>query len=431
MMPHLAISLLLIAILAAGGCGYPVPADHVGVERDNRGLRESLPRPVSQIKGSHRTLDGSADENKRIPDPAPLKLGSPKGVQGTSKERLRNDVRRTIEYYQNAVALTDTPNWARLHTLLLFGESAWAHRTNSTVLARLFPRIVDDAGQKGGPFVLRLGVPVPNRGGQNFNFEQHRDQFLHLLSMGGVPLNAPLRIEGQEFNVLDLLNYSLKESRCTGDVSWTISAYAYYLAPGDRWTNKFGESLTFKDLLGYAVHSPSPSCGGAHRLFGFARVLAREELRAAPELRELIPQLTAILEDEWEFMRRRQNPDGSLPLTRIMLEQAEKLGLPTDPIRLRDLRLLSNGHTLEWAATVFPPERLNEAWLAKGISRTAEDLKAIVGSDIRPVKDDIRLGGREERYGSAAHAVSGLLRWYAKVSTKKLSSNSVCVCQAA
>jgi hypothetical protein len=162
----------------------------------------------------------------------------------------------------------------------------------------------------------------------------------------------------------------------------------------------------------------SPFCGGCHRLFAFARILSSEKWQNAPELQRSIPKLRAILEQEWLATRLQQSANGDWPLTKVLQEQVAKVGLAPDPSRARDLRLMSGGHTLEWAATVFPAESLQEDWVLRGVANTVRDLNAIVGKTPEPVKDDIRLPGREERYGCATHAISGLSRWTAKVAPK-------------
>lgn len=103
--------------------------------------------------------------------------------------------------------------------------------------------------------------------GEADNAETHRDQCLATFAVLGIPLNEPIHIGHERYSFQDLLkesiaNFTLEQRELT----WTATAYAHYVAPHRSWANRFGNVVTFSELLEHLMGLPleSQSCAGFH-----------------------------------------------------------------------------------------------------------------------------------------------------------------------
>jgi len=200
--------------------------------------------------------------------------------------------------------------WMRWHALLAC-EPGDQSTGPSTAASQLVNGILNASEPAVASLELRNGLPFPKQSGEKTTREHHRDQLLYKLSCVNVPLTYPFVLEGHSFTVSDLFKSSKRESRLTGDVSWSVSAYAWYLTPGEKWTNKFGEELTLAKLVAASIEQESAFCFGTHRLLGLARVLTRPELIADPELKAIRPLIVKSLQAGLDFFCEAQRSDGS------------------------------------------------------------------------------------------------------------------------
>ncbi len=320
------------------------------------------------------------------------------------KRTLKN-VNETLDMVYAQHLPDDMPNWIALHAALMYGAKSYGHRGADANVRLVFLPILNSNTEQNGPFVMRAERPWPRHRGGRFWQEHHRDQFLHILGMAGVPLDAQLIVDGRKFQVRDLLDQSLLEARPDGELAFTVSAYAHYLDVGQRWTNKFGESMSLAIFVGKLMKYFEPTCGGEHRLGGLARVLSRPELRNDPDLAALWPEVERQINSHIVLLQERQWPDGSL----VFPDEMARL-LPADKMPNPDyFDVFCTGHTLEWLTFVLSPNQLRDEWVVRATDRLASAVRSSLKRTIRAIP----VGSDEDhyRFGQFTHAISGLRRW--------------------
>jgi hypothetical protein len=296
-------------------------------------------------------------------------------------------------------------NWLKMHRLLIFGHHAFlsgsAH-TQNVIDGVLHPATA------GGPFVIRSDRPFPRRRGDRFDQEHHRDQFLHLLSMCGVPLDATLAVDQDQYQVRDLLDNSLRESRTTGELAWSVSAFACYLQPGQTWSNKFGEPMSLADLVESMLSKTEGACGGTHQMFAISRILARPELKTDERLASVWPRLEHRVSIAVQRLQARQNPGGDFEIPASL--RARLLERGVTPVRMG---VYYTGHCLEWLVLALPKDQLSEPW----VLRAVEYLVEATAMDFVDAASTPSLREDEERYqyGFQTHANSAMSLWYSRV----------------
>lgn len=209
---------------------------------------------------------------------------------------------------------------------------------------------------------------------------EHRDQLLATLAESGVPLDAILEADGVHRPVRDLLATSLKEFHLgQGEISWTASAYIYYLPPQASWSNRLGERYTFDDLAEEIMGRPfnEESCGGTHLVSTLAKlVIADRELKfLGPGVRRRLDGYLRAVVDE---AVASQAGDGSWPMRWSSKGFLDRPGYFT-PETTDLARVTVTGHLLECfhllPEALKPPRRTAQAaalWINDHLERAGK-----------------------------------------------------------
>jgi hypothetical protein len=250
------------------------------------------------------------------------------------------------------------------------------------------------------------GVDVLNATDADRFFAQgHQDQFVAEMAQWGVPLELEFRIGGVTRQFRDFVRYtklraSIKQKQ---ELGWAILILAEYEGTTLSWTNKYGEALTFEDLIRYEAESPMDAeesvrlgqlplaCGGTHRLFGLSWSLHVHLQRGGKV--EGVWKLVQDKTDHWaRTAKQLQNPDGSFSTNWFTSR-----GNAAD----RGGRLTTTGHTFEWLALALPDEELKAPWM--------EEAARYLATLILEMQHEAVEGG------ALYHAIHGLLIYYARV----------------
>jgi hypothetical protein len=106
--------------------------------------------------------------------------------------------------------------------------------------------------------------------------ESHRDQCLATFADLGLPLNQPIVLDKEICTLNDLVSESIANFRSDQhELTWTAIAYAGYLPPARKWTDRFGRTTSFSQLLESLIASgySGKSCGGMHVLQAIAAIV--------------------------------------------------------------------------------------------------------------------------------------------------------------
>lgn len=283
---------------------------------------------------------------------------------------------RALELHEDLVP------WARSHLLLTYPVTGREScQTNQAQVEALLMLPVGRGWTDA--FELRRSLPFPKRLDRSFVLEDHTNQYLHALSVAGVLADTSIvQIDKGWFTVEDLLHNSMQETRLDAEHSWTVSAYAYYLELNAAWKNKFGEDISFLQLVRELAAQESRTCGGTHRLFALART-------------------NALYGDSSGF------PDDLKDRIRSeLVEGAARLRVSKEPIGGVGQKIVLAGHTLEWLSMALPTSALKEPWVLQIVDAVIEAVdRGFIARGGTLSSDDVYW------LGAACHAVSGLERW--------------------
>lgn len=208
------------------------------------------------------------------------------------------------------------------HAEAVFGKSPFI-RTRDGLRYRLVGSYVDDA--------LNFG-------------ESHRDQCLSTFALLNFSLEEPIVTESEALHLQDLLsesiaNFSFEQS----ELSWTALAYAKYLPPARSWTNRFGKTTTFSELLRHIMKRgfKGQSCGGLHTLHAIETIVKADYRFGILDARARI-DAHIFLKASIDNLIQNQRSDGSWDSG--WNNSSDET--PTSPASLEN-RLIATGHILE------------------------------------------------------------------------------------
>lgn len=212
--------------------------------------------------------------------------------------------------------------------------------------------------------------------------ESHRDQCLGCFAELGIPLSREMIVGGECFALRDVLRDSLAEfSLEQEELAWTALAYALYLPPREVWTNRFGETYRFDDVVDELLRRPlnRTCCCGMHiihTLTAIARVDAQIPIlsdEARSRVRSYLRRLS-------EAVASRQQPDGSWTFDwHRGLVAHEPVAHVHSGRATPETTLLATGHVAEWMLILpnemQPPPRVRRdaaRWLYARLRESTE-----------------------------------------------------------
>ncbi len=201
-------------------------------------------------------------------------------------------------------------------------------------------------------------------------FEGHINQFLAILSMCNVPLDAKFGTPQGPITMRDMLKNAQMTANEKEEVTWTLWALSTYLPPDAEWINAKGERWSIERLVqlevAKRVGGPTSPCGGTHGLFALARA-RNVYLRTGKPLRGVWQEADLKIQRYIQTAKNLQNANGTLSSSFFKGKEYKQDF---------DKRMASCGHVLEFLMISLPQERLNEPWVRRAIEATANDLMA-------------------------------------------------------
>jgi hypothetical protein len=319
--------------------------------------------------------------------------------------QLVTECRLVIEAYRGIEALATAPVWVRLHALGIYDPLVAGDVQSGIYRQRLLQSIVEPPANLVPPFVLKAKVPYSQKEGREFEKEYHRNQFLHLLSVGEVPLATLFKAGDSTFTLADILEQSLYSCRSDEELIKTVSAFSFYLPKNKAWKNKFGERLTLGALASSLLTQKSEYCFGTHRLYALACVIKRFREFRERDIEPFVPQIERCLSDELRKLRIAQMESGFI----LVPTSTEKRSL----FDTLDHQVRFNGHSLEWIAVYSNAAGIQEPWVCALVAALVRSLSLQV---------DSLSSSREQfdtadyyRLGPLCHAVHAIHLWSNRV----------------
>ena len=296
-----------------------------------------------QIDDRRRPADEPADE---IPAPEVVEEESRDSSQPLqpltrSQQRLRTKVRRVLAHYYNRPLNTrDRSPWEVMHGIL-------AYEVHSKVLR---------GGPKGEPVTavgwLCFNQPCKKRTLMYINDEHelrvrvgpalqgHRGQLLAMLAQSGVSENYPMRVEGHDLTVADLIEMEKRTCFPRSELTFKLLGLMHYLPSDAQWVNEQGMQWDLPKMVREEARQSlrDAACGGTHRLSGLTLAYKTRQKRGEPVDGAYI-QAQRYVQRYKNYAYRMQNSDGSF--------STEWFRGPGNENSI-DRKLKTTGHILEW-----------------------------------------------------------------------------------
>src|SRR6185295_1368644 len=96
----------------------------------------------------------------------------------------------------------------------------------------------------------------------------HHGQLLAILAQARVRSDYPMRIEGKDFTVADLIEMEKATCYPKTELTFKLLGLQRYLDLNARWTNDQGMAWDFPTLMREEMSTPvrTAACGGTHKL---------------------------------------------------------------------------------------------------------------------------------------------------------------------
>jgi hypothetical protein len=333
--------------------------------------------------------DPGADTQSRPPEelvvkPTPLADGP------------RSRIEAAIENVRERELLTTNGFWTVFHGILGLGPTVMLRNPETGERVNAVDYICSGGDMRGLEFIqTKEGLDVRNWAGGQGVGQGHQDQFIAEMAQWGMPANQKFTVYGKEYSYMDFVHHTQMRARVTKnqELSWAILIIGQYLGIDISWTNLYGESLHYEDIVRYELDASveQAPCGGTHRLFGLSWAYHLHLAKGGKKegVWKDIRDKTIKYRD---LAKRYQNPDGALS-TNFFKEP----GNAPD----KQLRISSTGHMLEWLSLALPDDQLKEPWVQEAANALSLMILDLQGSPIES--------------GALYHAVHGLLIYHARL----------------
>ncbi len=325
-----------------------------------------------------------------------------------SDEELRDRIDRAIDFTRMGRHL-DTENqaaWQIVHGALVYGRDFRVYHDGKLIGALDY---LLDGGQLRG-WTLRKGdhgleavLDAGSKTGQG-----HEDQWLGYLSQCGLQTDQPISVEGEQYQVNDLITQAQWDIYDGMEATWTLMAFATYLPLDAEWQAKDGTTWSIPRMVEMeaAQNLDESACGGTHRMYGLAVALNRYKRdggKVDPAGDGPWDKAQRKIDEAIAAARQNQQPDGSFS-TNYFARPATSPEIAT--------RIGASGHTLEFLTVALSDDQLKQPWMTRAAINLVESLE-------RTQKYDLECGAlyhaahglelyRERRFGPRSDDSQGV-----------------------
>lgn len=270
---------------------------------------------------------------------------------------LREQVRDVLAYYlERPETVQRRTPWGVMHAFIAYGVDTEVLNQGRPVNAIAYlcwngpcrgQRLLGLS--RSGELVARKGVGV----------QGHEGQFLAMLAQSKVKIDYPIRVNGRNFTVADLVRHEQDTCREKTELTFKLIGLSHYLDTDATWKNNAGETWDIPRLIKEELAQPiiGAACGGTHRLMGFSYALNRRELEGG-EISGQWLRARKYVDSYHDYTFTLQNADGSFSTNWFRGPGA--LG---DDAR----RLETTGHILEWLVFSLPDDELTSPRTVKSV----------------------------------------------------------------
>jgi hypothetical protein len=309
------------------------------------------------------TLD-SSEQSDSAADNLPIDDGSP--ALSPELNALRGKVRNVLSHYQKRNLNTRDHNpWEVMHAFVAFNVETMIHRDGPDGPPVNAIGWMLWGGRCRGQQMLTLSRGRPHAA-EGVGVQGHPAQLLAILAQSRVSAKTPMRIDGKEFTLDDLIQEEMLDCRAGSELTFKLISFAHYRPSDTTWRSRDGQAWSIPRLINAEIKAPvrGAACGGTHRLFGISYAFKTREKEGRPLDGEFLRAKQYITSYQ-RYAFSLQNPDGSFS---------------TEWFSRRDNRpdierkIQTTGHITEWLVFSLADEQLREPALVKSVDFLATSL---------------------------------------------------------
>lgn len=279
---------------------------------------------------------------------------------------LREKVRKALAIYeQRRLNTRDHCPWEVMHAFVAFNVRTQLRRDgpDGPLVNAIGWILWGGRCQNQQILTLRGGRPYGEEGP---GVQGHPGQLLAILAQSRVNADTPMRIDGREFALRDLIEEEKLGCKAQTELTFKLIALSHYLPSDAVWKSRDGETWSIPRLIREEIRQPirGAACGGTHRLFGISMAYKNRLKRGEPLDGEYL-RAKKYIADYHRYTRTLQNPDGS-----FSTEWFNRRGNRAD----LDRKIQTTGHILEWLVASLDDAQLRDPHLIKSVDFLAQTL---------------------------------------------------------
>ncbi len=359
----------------------PVEQEAPATSSRSDGLRQiEPPRSLDSVEDERAAGDARTTEQMEADDDVPQsEIQEDEPAESTEPARTAPVVpqkqfsRELIElrdrnraclmyYYQRPENAAERSPWGVMHALISYGVDTElvAGRQKVNAIGWLCYNRPCRGMQL---FTFDGRFPVPQNGP---GYQGHEGQFLSMLALSRVKPTYPIRVDGQEFTVQDLIEYEQYTCRPKSELTFKLISLAHYLPSDATWTSKWGETWSIPRLIEEELAQPinGACCGGTHRLIGYSMAVQVRRKRGETLDGQWL-RAAKYVDAYHKYVVKLQNRDGSFSTS--WLKSRDSSGDI-------DRRIQTTGHVLEWLVFSLPEDELTDPRVVRAVNFLSSSL---------------------------------------------------------
>jgi hypothetical protein len=354
----------------------------------------------------------SAREASNDPPPAPP--DTPGSTALTPQlEALRRKIHKTLAIYHNRhLNSRDHSPWETMHAFIAYNVHTKLRREgpDGEAVNCIGWMLWGGRCRNQMMLTLRNGRPHAEEG---VGVQGHPGQFMAILAQSRVSAQTPMRIDGKEFTLQDLIEEEKLDCRTGTELTFKLIGLTHYLPTDTIWKSRDGQSWSIPRLVQEEIKSPirGAACGGTHRLYALTYAFKTREKRGEPVVDEY-QQAKDYIRQYHRYTWTLQNPDGSLS-TAWFARRENRADI--------DRKIQTTGHMTEWLVFSLEDAELRSPRMIKSIDFLATTLLGAPKRDwsIGPLGHTLHaLVMYDERVFRPAEAAEEVARSRDRVATK-------------
>jgi hypothetical protein len=285
-------------------------------------------------------------------------------------DALSEKLRRVLDLYYACKEHVDrrTP-WEVMHWAIAFGTDSFMYGGPKQSQVSAIGWLGWNGRCKGQGLLYvdaqgRLGVQ------RGVGVQGHDGQLLAIYAQSRVRTDYPLRVDGKEYTVADLIEFEKRKCEPGTELTFKLIGFAHYLPFDAEWEDEQKRTWNIEKVVREELAQPviGAACGGTHRMTGFSYAVRKAQAAAAGKpLTGDFARAEKFVNDYHRYAWSLQNDDGSFS-TDYFRNRAASSDIAK--------RLETTGHMLEWLAYSLPTEELKQNRTVKAANYLADILLA-------------------------------------------------------